>query len=172
MKRKASVVILSSVLSLSLFSCNNQSFSGTIVFDLNEGTFPSSFNKTSLVGKPGDRIDASIIPDPTREGYEFVGWRTLVGDHYENISFQIGEDGKEYTWYPYGTATWYAYFEPQVQIHFDLTDGTSERNASLVAPVRGAESFDSANGLLNGYTSKVIPSTEYLPTATCSRVKP
>ncbi len=170
MKRKASIVILSSAVSLSLFSCNNQSFSGTIVFDLNGGVFPSIFNKTSLVGRPGDKIDASIIPNPTKEGYEFVGWRTLVGDNYQNISFQIGEDGKKYTWYPYGTATWYAYFEPQVQIHFDLADGTSLNNAKLVAPVRDAENFDAEKGVLKGYTSKSIPSTDYLPTATADHM--
>lgn len=162
MNRKASIVILSSILSLSLFSCKGY-VEGKIVFELNGGSFSSEFNYKELTGKMGEIVEYDI-PDPVREGYEFVGWRTMMNGAYQAINGEEGEDGSIQYRYPAGTVTWYAYFEPQIDIHFDLTDGT-EANGHLIAPENEGANFDSERGVLTGYTSKAIPSVSFLPTA-------
>ena len=163
MNRKASTVVLTTLLSLSLFSCN-QFVKGTIKFELNGGSFPNDFNVDFLQGQAGPRVQE--IPDPVREGYEFVGWREKsVDGKYNAIKINLDDKtGEEYYLYPYGEVTFYAYFEPEVQIAFDLTDA-KDNGGALIAPKLGT-GFSLETGTLSGYTSKAIPSVDYLPTAT------
>ena len=173
MNKKASLVILSSLLSLSLFSCDN-SMMATITFDfsLSGGSFPGA-NLTTLEGRPGDKLYFDQIPEPVLNGYRFVSWLTLRGNKYEAIKYQVDPDDqnkREYTSYPYGKVTWYAYFEPELTLSFDLGDGVD--NGKIIAPVNVLDdgAFDSQDNTLNGYTTLSIPSVDYLPTATADNM--
>ncbi len=162
MNKKIFAAIMMPILTASMWSCN-QYVTGTIYFELNGGSFPESFGVTYLTGKAGEKIEVDI-PDPTYDGYYFVGWYEKNSDgEYRAIHTYLDDDGKEYYPYPYGTDTWYAYFEPLSTISFDLTEG-AERNGQLIAPSLSASDFDGT--YLNGYVTKSIPSESYLPTAT------
>ncbi len=156
--------LFSIALLVPLTSCN-QYVEGTIFFDLDGGSFTDpTFNTTSLVGEAGTRINIQI-PNAYKEGYYFVGWREKdSAGNYREITPRIdSETGEYYYVYPYGTDTLYAYFEPLVEIAFDLTDAVN-RNGQLIAPTIDVdESF--SDGVLNGYANKTIPSEDYLPTA-------
>lgn len=162
MKKQFLLTALAGI-SLSLFSCN-QSIQGTIIFELNGGSFVDpTFNTTSLTGEAGTRIEIDI-PDAYKEGYFFVGWREIDSQgNYREITPQVdSETGETYYVYPYGTDTLYAYFEPLEEITFDLTTAT-DRNGVLIDPVSDDGSYE--NGVLSGYANKSIPSSNYLPTA-------
>ena len=144
-----------------LSSCGNK-LMGKIIFDLNGGSFPADFNTMELVGPAGAKVEVDI-PDPTKEGYEFVGWREKKEDgSYRIVSKQFDEtDGKYYFHYPYVEDTLYAYYEKLVTLSFDLTEAASQ-NGILVEPEKNPESFKGQN--LHGYVNKPI-STDALPTA-------
>jgi hypothetical protein len=151
------------VLSLSgglLASCNN-SYTGKIIFSLEGGEFlDKSFSTNYLVGQAGTAVTQEI-PTPYKEGYFFVGWREKKKDgSYRVISKVLSDDGNSYYYYPYGTDTFYAYFEPLVTIDFDLGDWKDK--ATIIAPVSQKENF--SGHTLNGYATKSIPSVDYLPT--------
>lgn len=157
-------ILLSITLLAPLTSCN-QYVEGTIYFDLDGGSFTDpTFNTTSLVGEAGTRINIQI-PDAYKEGYYFVGWREKdSAGNYREITPKIDEKtGEFYYVYPYGTDTFYAYFEPLVEIVFDLTSATS-RNGQLIEPFLDPDDsfFDN---VFYGYANKTIPSEDYLPTA-------
>lgn len=155
----ASIACLTMLSSLS--SCGNK-LTGKIIFDLNGGSFPADFNTMELEGPAGAKVEIDI-PDPSKDGYEFVGWREKKADgSYRVVSKQYDEtDGKYYFHYPYVEDTLYAYYEKLVTISFDLTEAAS-KNGVLVAPEKNPESFK--NNQLYGYANKSI-STESLPTA-------
>ena len=142
-------------------SCS-QSISGTIYFELEGGKFTDeSFSASYLTGEAGQPVLIDI-PDPVKDGYFFVGWREKTTDgSYRVINKRLYENGNSYYYYPYGSDTFYAYFEPLVTIDFDLTQGNSE--GKLIAPKYQSEHF--SDHTLSGYASKSIPSTDYLPTA-------
>ena len=163
MNKKLSLVLFISLLA-PLTACN-QYVQGTILFELDGGTFVDpTFNTTSLIGEAGTRINIQI-PDAYKEGYYFVGWREKdSAGNYREITPKIDEETGEYYYlYPYGTDTLYAYFEPLEEIKFDLTDATS-RNGKLIAPKINEDDSFSGN-TLSGYANKEIPSEAYLPTA-------
>lgn len=168
MKRKVPVLLLTSFLSLLLPSCD-QYVEGTIRFDLNGGSFPESFHFDSLSGEGGGRIETEI-PDPVREGYYFVGWRLKERDGtYSAINAYLDQEtGESYYRFPYGDVTLVAYFEPLMTIDFDLTLG-KERGGELIAP-ENPSLYDSADAVLDGYTTMGIPSTIYLPTASAEHL--
>ena len=162
MKKANILVFLCSLLSLA--SC--QSTKGRINFVLNGGEFVSpSFSTDYLEGPAGEKIQVDI-PDAKKDGYYFVGWQEKdKNGKYRAIDKRRDPQGTEsYYFYPYGTTTLYAYFEPLASFSFDLTTG-KEKGASLVAPVNDAKSF--SGNRLNGYTSKPITDTSYLPTVSC-----
>ncbi len=133
---------------------------GRITFELNGGSFPDSFGTTYIEGESGTAI-LTEIPDPSKDGYYFVGWREKAKDgSYRIINKRTDKDGKSYYFYPYVNDVFYAYFEPLSTITFDLTIG--EDVASLVAPKVDSSSFQ--DGKLNGYASKKLLSLDYLPT--------
>ncbi len=161
-KKILTAVLVPAISASCLFSCN-QYVTGTIYFVLNGGSFPESFGVTSLTGKAGEKIEVTI-PDPTYDGYYFVGWYEKNADgEYRSIHTYLDDNGNEYYPYPYGTDTWYAYFEPLSTITFDLTEG-ADRNGQIIAP--SLSSSDFSGNVLNGYVTKSIPSESYLPTAT------
>ncbi len=161
MNKKLITAFILPAITVGLYSCN-QYLTGTIYFELNGGSFPESFGVTSLTGKAGDKIEVDI-PDPTYDGYYFVGWYEKdANDEYRAIHTYLDDDGTEYYPYPYGNDTWYAYFEPLSTISFDLTEGAG-RNGTLIAPSLSSSDFD--GNVLNGYVTKSIPSESYLPTA-------
>lgn len=149
-----SLLFLSSVV-----SCGKK-MTGRITFELNGGSFPDSFGTNYIEGESGTAI-LTEIPDPSKDGYYFVGWREKAKDgSYRIINKRTDKDGKSYYFYPYVNDTFYAYFEPLSTITFDLTIG--EDVASLVAPKVDSSSFQ--DGKLNGYASKKLLSLDYLPT--------
>lgn len=168
MKRKVPVLLLTTFLSLLLPSCD-QYVEGTILFDLNGGSFPESFHFDSLSGEGGQRVETDI-PDPIREGYYFVGWRLLEkdGTYSEITTYLDQKTGESYYRFPYGDVTMVAYFEPLMEISFDLTEG-KERSGALVAP-ENPSLYDADTSTLDGYTTMRIPSNVYLPTATAEHL--
>ena len=154
---------LSAFIALSFLSSCSQGLTGRIYFDLNGGVFlDNSFSTNYLSGQSGTPVKVNI-PDPYKEGYYFVGWREKTKEGaYREINKRRAEDGNAYYYYPYGSDTFYAYFEPLVTYTFDLGI-SSEDGGSFVAPLYDATSF--SNNKLNGYASKTIPNTDYLPTA-------
>lgn len=153
-------LITSALFSLLLPSCNNSN-TGKIYFDLEGGSFlDDSFSTNYLVGKAGSPITEEI-PNPHKDGYYFIGWREKdKNGAYRIINKRLDDDGNSYYCYPYGTDTFYAYFEPLATIEFDLTEG--KESGKLIAPKRDAQNF--SGNTLNGYSSKKISSTDYLPT--------
>ncbi len=159
MKNKCIGITASLFFLSSLISCGNK-MTGRILFELDGGIFPSDFGTTSLEGESGTPI-LTEIPDPVKEGYYFVGWREKSKDgSYRVINKRTYKDGKSYYFYPYVTDTFYAYFEPLSTITFDLNKG--DGLMGLVAPKVDAASFH--DNQLNGYASKKLLSTDYLPT--------
>ena len=159
-------VALTILFSLSLISCGKAK--GRINFVLNGGTFVSpAFSTEYLEGTAGERIEVEI-PDCKKEGYFFVGWMEKdKNGKYRAIDKRISDDGKDsYYFYPYGSTTLYAYFEPLVSLQFDLTEGAN-RGVTLKAPENDAKSF--SDNKLNGYVSKKIENNSYLPSVTCSK---
>ncbi len=152
-------------LSLLLPSCNNSS-SGKIIFDLQGGSFlDEDFSTDYLVGKAGTPVTEEI-PTPYKEGYYFVGWREKNSKgSYRVINKRLSNDGKSYYYYPYGSDTFYAYFEPVVTIKFNLMEG---ENGLLIPPKRDSENF--IDNELKGYSSKKILSTDYLPSVDASSI--
>ena len=107
-------VALTILFSLSLISCGKAK--GRINFVLNGGSFVSpAFSTEYLEGTAGERIEVEI-PDCKKEGYFFVGWMEKdKNGKYRAIDKRISDDGKDsYYFYPYGSTTLYAYFEPLV----------------------------------------------------------
>jgi hypothetical protein len=162
-KQTLPVLLLSAGSLLALFGCS-QAAKGRIYFELNGGSFPGqTFSTDYLEGQSGTPVTVTI-PDPVKDGYFFVGWREKKADgSYRTISKILGSDNVAYYYYPYGKDTFYAYFEPLVQLRFDLTAGKT-RNGAMSAPLLEATSY--SDGILNGYANKTIGSTDYLPTAT------
>lgn len=159
MKNKCIGITASLFFLSALVSCGNK-MTGRILFELDGGSFPSDFGTTSLEGESGTPI-LTEIPDPVKSGYYFVGWREKSKDgSYRVINKRTYKDGKAYYFYPYVTDTFYAYFEPLSTITFDLTQG--EGLMGLVAPKVDGSSFH--DNKLNGYASKKLLSTDYLPT--------
>lgn len=161
MNRSGKIVMTIGFLA-SLCSCGH-TLKGRITFDLDGGVFSdSSFSTTYLEGESGTPIKIDI-PDPVKDGYYFVGWREKRADgKYVVPNKKTASDGKSYYYYPYVDDVFYAYFEPLVTMSFDLTDGKDD-GATLVEPVLSSTSL--IDDKLNGYASKRIPSTSYLPTA-------
>lgn len=164
MNKKVPAAILALLFLAPLASCQ-QYVEGTILFDLDGGHFVDpSFKTTKLTGQGGTRVQVDI-PDAAKDGYYFVGWREKDSNgNYREISTMIDDEtGESYYPYPYGTDTFYAYFEPLENIKFDLTDAT-DRSGELIAPlIDNDKSFDGET--LAGYANKDIPSLDYLPTA-------
>ena len=165
MKKKVLPVLLAASLFSPLASCRTY-VSGRINFDLNGGAFTDeNFQTTYIEGKAGTPILVSI-PTPVKEGYYFVGWREKDSSGaYRVINKRLYSDGQSYFYYPYGTDTFYAYFEPLITLTFHLGDGNE--NASFVAPELDSSSF--SGNVLSGYATKGIPNTKYLPTAEDSK---
>ncbi len=159
MRNKIIISSLSLLLLSSIVSCGKK-MTGRITFELNGGAFPASFGTNYIEGESGTAI-LTEIPDPSKSGYYFVGWREKAKDgSYRVINKRTDKDGKSYYFYPYVNDTFYAYFEPLSTITFDLTEGKDV--ASLVAPKVDSTSFK--DGKLNGYASKKLLSVDYLPT--------
>ncbi|MFA6861009.1 MAG: hypothetical protein WCR56_01320 [Bacilli bacterium] len=159
------IVALTLVLSLgSLAGCQKYSV-GTIKFVLNGGSFADdSFSTDTLQGQSNTPVKVTI-PDPIKSGYYFVGWREKNSQGSYTTIKQYLYENEAYYYYPYGTATFYAYFEPLSTITFDL--GTGKDSAGvLVDPKNTTTSY--SNGVLSGYATMNISSTDYLPTATAS----
>lgn len=136
---------------------------GIIYFELEGGTFTDpSFSSDFLRGEQGTKVEIDI-PDPVMEGYYFVGWREKTKDgKYRVINKRLDPtDGRSYYYYPYGSDTFYAYFEPLVTINFNLTEGSEK--GKLIAPELGSENF--IENSLRGYATKSLFSDRYLPTA-------
>lgn len=163
MNKKLGLLFVAPTLISSITSCQ-KNFKGKIYFELNGGHFSDpNFSTEYLEGNSNSPIKIEI-PNPVKDGYYFVGWREKTKDgKYTQIHKRLASDGNAYYFYPYGETTIYAYFEPLTRISFDYTEYAS-KNVSLVAPIQGASDF--SDGYLNGYVSKRIPSTDYLPTAT------
>ena len=162
MKKTSVLITLFTFASMLLPGCK-ATVTGRIYFDLEGGSFSDpSFSTMMLSGEAGTPVKIDI-PNPVKEGYYFVGWREKSNNGYRDISRKLGDDGKFYYYYPYGNDTFYAYFEPLVTLSFDLGIGSEGK---IVAPVLGSENF--SNNKLNGYASKHIPSTDYLPTVDTS----
>ncbi len=162
MKHRNRILLTALGLGLLLPSCNN-SMNGIIYFELEGGSFTDpSFASNFLRGEQGTKVEIEI-PDPVKEGYYFVGWREKTKDgKYRVINKRLDStDGNSYYYYPYGSDTFYAYFEPLVTIQFDLTQGKEE--GKLIAPELGAENF--TDNSLRGYATKSLFSNRYLPTA-------
>ncbi|MFA6829184.1 MAG: InlB B-repeat-containing protein [Bacilli bacterium] len=165
MKRlSAKSLIALPLLSLVLTGCQTEQ-KGKIIFEKNGGTFTNtSFETNYLEGVSGSPIKTAF-PGAAKDGYYFVGWREKDSQgNYRAITKLVNEDNEEYYYYPYGTDTLYAYFEPLATINFDLncTDGT------LVEPKLGETGdFSLTDKKLSGYINKDIASVDYLPTATC-----
>ena len=104
---------LSAFIALSFLSSCSQGLTGRIYFDLNGGVFlDNSFSTNYLSGQSGTPVKVNI-PDPYKEGYYFVGWREKTKEgSYREINKRRAEDGSAYYYYPYGSDTFYAYFEP------------------------------------------------------------
>lgn len=151
--------------SLLLPSCNNSS-TGKIIFDLQGGSFlDEDFSTDHLIGEAGTPVKEEI-PTPYKEGYYFVGWREKNSKgSYRVINKRLSNDGKSYYYYPYGSDTFYAYFEPLVTIKFNLMEG---EKGVLIPPKRGSENF--IDDELKGYASKKILSTDYLPKVDASSI--
>ncbi len=149
---------------LVLPSCNN-TYTGKIVFELEGGVFlDDDFSTDSLVGEAGTPV-TQTIPNPYKEGYYFVGWREKKKDgSYRTINKKLSDDGSSYYYYPYGTDTFYAYFEPLVTITFDL--GIAKDGGKIIEPVYEKENFNVDT--LSGYAGKDITSVDYLPTVDAS----
>lgn len=159
MRNKIIISSLSLLFLSSIVSCGKK-MTGRITFELNGGSFPDSFGTTYIEGESGTAI-LTEIPDPSKSGYYFVGWREKAKNgSYRVINKRTDKDGKSYYFYPYVNDTFYAYFEPLSTITFDLTEGKDV--ASLVAPKVDSSSFQ--DGKLNGYASKRLLSIDYLPT--------
>jgi hypothetical protein len=164
MKKQIGLALSFVVIGSTLFSCNTYA-KGKIVFNLNGGAFTDqTFSTDYLEGKAGEPIKIAI-PDPVKADSYFVGWREKASDgSYRVINKRLSEDNNSYYYYPYGTDTFYAYFEPLTQIHFAFPDAPVVKNPTIVTPKLDAASF-SVN-VLNGYASKTLSSTDSLPTAT------
>lgn len=165
MKKSSLVFSLLALSSMVLPSCS-QSIAGTIYFELEGGEFlDESFSTSYLTGEAGKPVLIDI-PDPVKEGYYFVGWREKKTDgSYRVINKRLSDNGNSYYYFPFGSDTFYAYFEPLVTIDFDLTLGAEGGN--LIAPLYQSENF--SDHTLNGYASKSIPSLDYLPTADATK---
>ena len=161
MKHKE-IFLLTSVLLMSPLASCRSFVNGRINFDLDGGIFTEdAFQTTYIEGQAGTPIKITI-PDPVKDGYYFVGWREKDSSGaYRVINKRLASDGNSYFYYPYGSDTFYAYFEPLTTLTFHLGDDHSE--ATLVAPENGAASFQ--GNVLSGYASKEIPNANYLPTA-------
>lgn len=163
MKQRIIRLSLPCLLLLSLASCQNTN-SGRINFDLNGGSFPNNTFDASYLEGPANTKVAVDIPDPVKDGYYFVGWREKTKENnYRTINLHYDDKGNAYYVYPYGSDTFYAYFEPLETIAFDLTTA-KDRNGKLIAPEKEAENF--SNDILKGYATKTISSLSSLPTAT------
>lgn len=166
MKSKVIKLISILALSLSLYSCQAK-YNGKIVFDLNGGSWTDpNFSSSYLEGVAGTRVSVNI-PDVSKEGYYFVGWREMnpVTKAYRNITIRYDDKNEPFYIYPYGTDTFYAYFEPLSTMTFHLTTAES-RNGAFVAPKDETSDFNTENGVMSGYVSKSLSSTSILPTAT------
>lgn len=163
--KKYSILFLLS-LSLPVLPSCSMSMKGTINFDLNGGYFlDESFSTKSLTGDSGTPVFIDI-PNPIKEGYYFVGWKEKNSSgEYVVINKRLHDDGTSYYYYPYGEDTFYAYFEPLVTITFDPID-----DISLTSPKYESENFSSIDNTLNGYSSKSILSTDYLPSVDASSI--
>lgn len=166
MTHKSKFLKFSLITSFFLPSCA-YSQNGKIIFNLEGGSFlDESFSTKSLTGQAGTPVKIDI-PNPYKEGYFFVGWREKdKNGSYRTINKILSDDGKSYYYYPYGSDTFYAYFEPLVTITFDLTEG--KESGKLVSPKYESENFNGTT--LNGYSSKVIYSNDYLPSADASEM--
>lgn len=162
MKKIRASFLAGAFLLSSLASCKTV-ISGHIDFVLEGGEFTDPDFQTSYLEGPAGTPIFVDIPDPVKEGYFFVGWREKDNNGaYREINKRLYSDGKSYYYYPYGTDTFYAYFEPLTTLTFELGDEVSEAS-TLVAPVLGSSYF--SGNKLSGYASKSLPSTSYLPTA-------
>ena len=166
MKKIYKLIGLVTISSFILPSCNN-SYTGRIIFELNGGEFlDESFSTNSLVGTAGTPV-LQTIPTPYKQGYYFVGWREKKKDgSYRTINQRLSGDGNSYYYYPYGTDTFYAYFEPLVTIKFDL--GIGKEKGKLIEPIYDKQNF--SVDTLGGYASKAIASVDYLPTVDASEM--
>ena len=165
---KSKVLTSLSLLSLSLllFSCEAKN-TGKIIFDLSGGTWTDpTFSAEYLEGIAGTRVQVRI-PEVQKPGYFFVGWREMnpKTKKYSDVATWQDETGAKFFKYSYGTIVYHAYFEPLTTLKFHLTRA-KDRKGALVAPLLGSENFDLDQGVLNGYVSKKIASTSYLPSAT------
>ncbi len=161
MKNKTSFsLVFFFTLLLPLSSCSN-AYTGKIIFELEGGNFTDeSFSTNYLVGEAGTPVKQEI-PNPVKEGHFFVGWREKKKDgSYRVINKKLSEEnGQSYYYYPYGSDTFYAYFEPLVTIQFEL--GEEGKDCKLVAPKYESENF--SGNTLSGYASKELASVDYLP---------
>lgn len=176
-KKKIVLALMTGTAVLSLTGCQKYS-KGTIYFALGKGeTFPTDFGHNTtwddsgnptysfLTGQANTPV-AVDIPDPSKENYYFVGWREKkASGAYTSIKKYIDDEGKSCYYYPYGSTTFYPLFEPLFKISFDLTDA-KDSNGVLVDPKLTTSSNSYVDGVLNGYSTMEIPSTDYLPTAT------
>lgn len=149
-------------------SCTQKKSQATISFVLNGGHFtdPNWSETTTLKGNSGTPLETEI-PDPVYEDNYFVGWREKnkkTGEYvvinkrqYKNSK---GETKENY-YYPYIDDVFYAYFEPEMRIEFDLTSA-KDYNGQLIAPKLNPKDFN--NNILSGYSGKKIPSIDCLPT--------
>ncbi len=165
---KSKVLTSLSLLSFSLllFSCRAKN-TGKIIFDLSGGTWTDpTFSAEYLEGIAGTRVQVRI-PEVQKPGYFFVGWREMnpKTKKYSDVATWQDETGAKFFKYSYGTIVYHAYFEPLTTLKFHLTRA-KDRKGALVAPLLGSENFDLDQGVLNGYVSKKIASTSYLPSAT------
>lgn len=166
MKSKALTSLSLLSFSFFLFSCQEKN-TGKIIFDLGGGTWTDpTFSSEYLEGIAGTRVQVRI-PDVQKPGYFFVGWREMnpKTKKYSDVATWQDETGAKFFKYSYGTIVYHAYFEPLTTLKFHLTRA-EERKGALVAPLLGSENFDLDQGVLNGYVSKKIASTSYLPSAT------
>ena len=156
-------VLLSALLLTPLSSCQNNN-RGMIIFELNGGKFSDetfSMDRIEGIANTPLKID---IPDPIKEGYTFVTWREkLANGSYTDLKKIVASDGNAYYYFPYGSTTIYAYYEPLMSISFDLTEGKSN-GGKIISPVKSTL-FSEKDNKLNGYTNKAIPSVDYLPKA-------
>lgn len=150
-------------------SCQQKKTYGSIRFDLNGGHFenPDWTDDKVLTGVSGTPI-AIDIPNPVKDGYYFVDWREKnKSGEYVTINKRQYEEGsgdnkviKESYYYPFINDVFYAYFEPEMTINFDLGEGSA--TSSLVAPSLNATDFK--DNKLHGYSGKSIASLKALPT--------
>jgi uncharacterized repeat protein (TIGR02543 family) len=116
-----------------------------VIYDPDGGTAPENVTYPNTANPDkvtyGDSI--TVLPAPTKDGYEFIGWKDKDGNVYQPDDKIVVKDDLTLT----------AQWQPTVKIVYDINDGT---------PADGVEYPDKDNP----YTPKLGDTIEVLPAPT------